>query len=188
MKINYNKNPLYTTIELDEQEKKELWYKIKIAELEEHLLGAELYLSENPKWFDLNKAREEVNSAHLESENGQKSKLDKWCDQMLNYYTSELMASHAGDCTCFPCSCGKCHAEDLIGVHTTQGLGKHSAHKILNAFGQNNEKTIEEAIEYLANYEPTSSWEGWEAHAQRWKAEAKAAHDWLVDYKNKHFK
>ena len=33
MKITYNKNPLLTTVELDENEKKELWYKIKIQEM-----------------------------------------------------------------------------------------------------------------------------------------------------------
>ena len=51
MKITYNKNPLFTTVELDENEKKELWYKIKIKEMEELLFSAHFYLEE--KYFDL---------------------------------------------------------------------------------------------------------------------------------------
>ena len=55
MKITYNKNPLLTTVELDENEKKELWYKIKIKEMVEILFSAHFYLEE--KYYNLQKAK-----------------------------------------------------------------------------------------------------------------------------------
>ena len=47
MKIIYNKNPLLTTIELNELEKKEFWYKIKLKEMEDLLYSAHFYLEES---------------------------------------------------------------------------------------------------------------------------------------------
>ncbi len=192
MKITYNKNPLYTTIELDEHEKKELWYKIKVEQLEELIFGAHFHLKEG-KYFDLEKARKEVDPEYYCTD--EKSPLDKRCDELLAYYLDDLQSCHVGDCTCVPCSCSKCHAESLLGIDTIPGLGKHSAYKVDAAFGKDNERSIEEAIAYLANYEPAppsdpKTWEkvgGYEQHIPRWKAEAKVAHDWLVNYKNTHF-
>lgn len=188
MKITYNKNPLYTTIELDEQERKEFWYKIKLQEMENLLFEAHFNL-EDGKYFNLNSARDAVDpSYYTVEEDVEKSKLDEHCDMLLNYYLESLQSCHVGDCTCVPCSCSKCHAESILGIDTIKGLGKHSAYKIDNAFGKGNEKSIDEAIESLANYDPKANWEGWEAHAPRWNAEAKAAHEWLVAYKSKYFK
>ena len=141
MKITYNKNPLLTTVELDENEKKELWYKIKIKEMEEILFSAHFYLEE--KYFDLERAKDDLDP-------------DYYC------------------------------------IDTIKGLGKHTAYKINAAFGTNNEKSIDEAIEYLANYDPkpkdpeSDAWKklgGYEQYVPRWKEEAKMAHDWLVNYK-----
>ncbi len=190
MKITYNKNPLWTTIELDESEKKELWYKIKIKEMEELLFDAHFHLEEG-NYYDLNQARKAVDpDYYITGNDGDENKIDKRCDEILNYYLSELQSNHVGDCTCVPCSCLKCHAEDLIGIHTTQGLSKHSAHKINVAFGNNNEKTIDEALDYLKNYNPTKglgwekfSQEDFDKHIPRWKSEAKNAYDWLLKYK-----
>jgi hypothetical protein len=214
MKITYKQNPLATTIELDEREKKELWNKIKIKELEEILVGASMYLREDDKWFDLQKARDEIDLSYIFSdeldENGKniRSKIDKCCDEMLGYYIEALMETHSGDCTCFPCSCIKCHAEDLLEINTTKGLGKHSSRKILYAFndkdnhskGENHwietPRSIDEVIERLKNYDPkpkpksNEGWEkfgGWEQYVPRWIQEAKLAHDWLLNYKNEHF-
>ena len=59
---------------------------------------------------------------------------------------------------------------------------------------KNNEKTIEEALDYLKNYNPTPTdpdkWErvgGYEQYLPRWKAEAKLAYDWLKNYSLSHF-
>ena len=191
MKITYNKNPLLTTVELDENEKKELWYKIKIQEMEEILFSAHFYLEE--KYFDLKRAKDDLDpDYYCNEEDNKKSKLDERCDMLLETFLSELQSNHIGDCTCVACSCMKCHAEGLLGIDTIKGLGKHTAHKINAAFGINNEKNIDEAIEYLANYDPkpkdpeSDAWKkmgGYEQYVPRWKEEAKLAHDWLVNYK-----
>ncbi len=194
MKITYHKNPLYTTVALDEHEKKELWHTIRFQQMQELLFDVHFHLQEG-EYFDLNEARQMAAPDYYMGEDAtQKSQLDARCDMLLDYYLCELMGSHAGDCTCFPCSCGKCHAEDLLGIHTIKGLGKHAAHKILSAFGPNNEKTIEEALASLAQYTPIKSnaWsafaqEDFDKHVPRWTAESKAAYDWLLAYRNTHF-
>lgn len=194
MKITYHKNPLYSTTELDEHEKKELWYKIKIEQMDDLLFSAHFHLE--GQYFNLETAKKAVDPDYYIAEDDEISPLDKRCDDLLAYYISELQGVHLGDCTCVACSCGKCHAESLIGIDTIKGLGKHSASKIDGAFGSNNEKTIDEAIASLANYEPSppsnpEAWEklgGYEQYIPRWKAEAKQAHDWLVNYKNTYLK
>ena len=129
MKITYNKNPLFTTVELDENEKKELWYKIKIQEMEEILFSAHFYLEE--KYFDLKRAKDDLDpDYYCNEEDNKKSKLDERCDMLLETFLSELQSNHIGDCTCVACSCMKCHAEGLLGIDTIKGLGKHTAHKI----------------------------------------------------------
>ena len=187
MKITYNKNPLYTTIELNQVEKQQFWYKIKMEEMEEMLFNAHFHLKEG-KYFDLDKARKTLDPKYYCTD--EKSPIDKRADEMLEYYLEELKSKHAGDCTCIPCSCCKCHAEDLLGINTMKGLGKHSAYKIDAAFGPNNEKTIDEAIEELTNYEPTKGecWdkypqEEFDKHIPRWKEQDKAALTWLINYK-----
>ena len=193
MKINWNKNPLYTTIELDEHEKKELWYKIKIEIMEDHLYMAHFYLREG-EYFDLEQAKKQVNADYYIADDDKRSELDKRCDQMLEYYLDELQYSHSGDCTCVACSCLKCHAEILLGIDTIKGLGKHSAYKIDTAFGNKNEKTIDEALASLENYQVIreGSWlnhpeEEFNKHIPRWKEEARLAYNWLKQYKQEHF-
>ena len=198
MKINYHKNPLYTTIELSEHEKKELWYKIKIEELEELLTEASVYLMEG-NLFNIDKARKKLDVDYLFNENEEskeKSKIDKRCDMLLDFYIKELQLYHLGDCTSMPTSCGKCSAESILGIDTLAGLKKKSIYHINNAFGKDNHRTIDEAIEYLKNYNPiptdpnSEKWKrlgGYEQYVDGWKEGARLAHDWLVEYKAKYF-
>jgi len=194
MKITYNKNPLCTTIELDEHDKQLLWQKIKLEELEDLLFDVYFHLQDG-KYFDLDAAKKSADPEYYCTED--KSPIDKRCDQLLEHYIVELQGNHVGDCTCVACSCSKCHAESLLGIDTIPGLGKHAASKINGAFGKNNEKSIDDVIHYLANYEinpanfTDEAWQklgGYEQYVPRWMAEAKLAHDWLVNYKNEHFK
>ena len=44
MRIVYGENPLWTSVLLNESEKKELWYRVKIAEMEDMLFSAHFHL------------------------------------------------------------------------------------------------------------------------------------------------
>lgn len=190
MLITYNKNPLFTTIELNSFEQKELWYKIKINEMENLLLETSFHIQEN-QYFDIEQARNFVNEGYYSSDKNIKSPLDSHCDILFKSYLESLMSFHVGDCTCIPCSCSKCVAESLLGINTIEYLTPHVAYKINLAFGRSNENTTEQAIYYLANYTPKkdSSWdnysqEDFDKHIPRWIEESKKSHDYLVSYSN----
>jgi hypothetical protein len=190
MKILYNENPLASIIELDDVEKKELWYKIKIEELESLLFSAHYHAREGKdgKETDMIKVREYLDPEYYCTD--EKSPLEKRVDEMYECYIEELNSAHSGDCTCFACSCGKCHVEDMVGVNTIEGLGKHSAHKIEYLFREG--KNIHQVIAALEDYAPemTDSWrgdiEGWKYHLPRWKEEAAHAAMWLKKYRDEH--
>lgn len=203
MKITWHKNPLFTAIELDDHEKEILWHKIRQEELEEIISTAHFTLTHHD-WWNKNIAKEgkqrslqdTIDAAAEELDpdywcSDEKSKLDKRTDELHARYLKELTLSHCGDCTCFPMSCPKCHAEVLLGINTIGGLNKYGAHKILAAFGKNNERTFDEALEALRNYDPQPPTEnleawakvgGWEQHVPRWKKEAQQAYEWLLEY------
>jgi hypothetical protein len=82
----------------------------------------------------------------------------------------------------------KCHAEDALGISTIQGLGKHSAHKIMGAFSET--RTIDEAIAYLEqkpSYVKPDNWSThYEKHIPKWESEREAALKWPKTYKEEH--
>jgi hypothetical protein len=213
MKITYNKNPLYTTVELDESEKKIFELKIKIAEYEEMVHGAYFTLSHHDWW---NKSiakdgaakpvrtledtvQEAIKELHpdywCQEDNEGPCKMEQRVQMLLDHFLTELQSYHCGDCTCVAMSCSKCHAERLLGINTIPGIGKHELYKIDGAFGKNNEKSLDEALESLKNYkvEPpadTSSWDrvgGFEQYIPRWTQEAQGAYQWLLKYKEEYF-
>jgi len=197
VKITYTPNPLNTIVELDEHEKKEFWYKLKIDELTDLLFGVHYEMScKKDEPPNLTRIKQEAESSYyLGDDDSVPAPIDQRCDELLEHYLGELQSNHTGDCTCFPASCSKCHAERNLGIDTIKGLGKHSAHKIQSAFSYKEgdvwkERTLDEALEYLKNYDPKptpgSGWEktgGFEAHVPRWKEEARIAYEWLLDYK-----
>ncbi len=190
MNIIYNKNPLCTIVELDDNEKKELWYKIKIEMMEEWLSSTYFSLEEGP-YFNLERDRQYSNTEnYISYDDNVKSKLDTFCDTLLETYVNELKSCHSGDCTCFACSCMKCHAESLLGINTIPGLDKHAAHYINYAFGDG-KNTIEQALECLYHYNPVRvgpceiiKQEEFDKLAPRWKQQAQNAYEWLLNYKN----
>lgn len=187
MKITYNENPLCTTVELDESEKKELWYKIKIEYLEDRLWDVHYFLK-NDKHEE---AKELVNPEKYFTD--EESSVDKQVNETMKWVLEELQSYHCGDCTCVPCSCGKCYAEGKLDIHTTKGLGKHEAHYIVGAF--KDDRNLNEAIEYLENYSFDIIPESWKKYVDaykesipRWSKEKKNALEWLKEYKKQHFK
>lgn len=115
-----------------------------------------------------------------------------WMNDLHDAYVAALRDTHVGDCTCVPTSCLKCWAEGYLGIDTMPGLGKYLAHKVDAAFGRNNERSLDEAIAYLAGYgpKPTSRWDGkmeiWNANLPRWRDEARQAHAWLAEYRKRY--
>ena len=174
MKITYTPNPQMTKVELSEEEKQTLWFKLKIEEFEEYMYDAHFHLQPN-KWYDLEKAKSAVDADYWMSEDDDTpSKMDTRVDAMLEYYTSALQESHMGDCTCFPCSCLKCHAEQKLGIDTMQGVGKHMGHCIYGVFKQEHIHTCLDAIKYLQSVKEPS-------------ATTTATLNWLIQYNNDHF-
>lgn len=189
MKIIYAQNPLNTVIELNEYEKKELYYIIKIKEYEERLYDAFYYHSHDKNEENLKKA---IDPEYYSPENDDKpSPMDERCKRLHEYLLSELSSGHVGDCTCVPCSCGKCMAEDYLGINTIKGLGKYRANQIDNVFREIKTNNIDDAIESLRNYKVVikdpAAWEargGYEQYVPRWEKEAREAMEWLINYKN----
>lgn len=193
MKITYTPNPLCTTVELDEHEKKELWYKLKIEGMVDKLFTVhyELKCKEKRGGPDMERIAEAVDPSYYLG-NAERNPVDRRADELLEHYLEELQGRHVGDCTCFAMSCSKCNAESLLGIDTIKGLPKHSAHKIGEAFSYKDgdvwkERPITEALAYLRNYDPKPSWAGYEAHVPRWRAEVKVALEWLEAYVAEHF-
>lgn len=187
MEISWNQNPLRTTFSLTDQEKELFRLKVIAAELEENLASAEFHLSTSGRdkdYYDPQTALRYL---------GYAQEVDVG-DRAYGLYLSELEdGTHAGDCTCFPASCAKCHAEYILGFSTISGLGKHAAHKIYGSFSVAG-VSIHEVIRQLEKYEPVRSgaWlnmpeEAFTQHLPRWKAEARSALAWLTTYRDEHF-
>lgn len=188
MQIRWAPNPLKTIVELDEADKLLLREKLKTEELEENLCRVSLAKT-------LEEARQAADFEYIcgDKDYGGKS-FEVRLDERLAYYITDMLGEHDGDCVCVACSCGKCHAERLLGINTIRGLGKHEATKIGWAFmGDAGERTIDEAIERLRNYRPEykfiPNWpeEEWRKHVPRWIEEARRALTWLEAYRAIHF-
>lgn len=210
MKITYTPNPLDTVVELDRQEIDMFRLKIKLQQYEEMIFSAYYTITSRLEERGslkaitaeeaMKEARKELDPDYWcndEADKEDHSKLDSRVELLLDHYIADLKSSHVGDCTCVPASCSKCHAEQLLGIDTLKPYpGKHQLHQIASVFSRWNvetkqhdlpEVTLGEAIEKLSTYTPKANWLGWESHADRWACEAKEAHEYLINYRNKHF-
>jgi hypothetical protein len=186
MKINWHTNPLKTTIDLDNRDRYQILLYIQNEEYESLLCVLDLWLKGTIK------KDQEISVEKIHE------KLREWkeiCDMQIDHedvkaYEEYLQMTHAGDCTCFPSSCGKCLAEEALGIDTIEGLRKHAANKIYGAFSETDD--INEAISYLEkqpSYIKPDTWPdevGYEVHLTRWESERKSALKWLKQYKETH--
>jgi hypothetical protein len=184
MRINWHQNPLRTTIELDDRDREQMLLYVQ----NEKYLDI---LAELDNWLERKTKKD--NEPTLEKVHEKVRKWSQIYDMEIDHeevrsYESFLQESHGGDCTCWPASCMKCHAEAALGISTIEGLGKHSAHKIMGAF--HGDRTIDEAIAVLEQkpkYEKPDNWPTeYEKHITRWESERKAAIEWLKNYKKTH--
>lgn len=191
MKINWNPNPFWTTVDLDDRDKQMILLAYQNEEYTQILCNLDMELNgkyNRPELTDL----EEI-----------KKQVDKWGDicnlevdsPTIMDYISYINEPHFGDCTCVPCSCIRCWVEGFLGIDTLQGLGKHQASKVLGAFGKEGNRPIDEAIASLEvsySYETRNSvWdkysrEEYEMHIPRWESERETAIKWLKKYKEEH--
>lgn len=162
MKITYTPNPLETKVELEDHEKELLRLKIKLGEYEDMIFGAHYTLTTNGAHGRERTMDEVVADACKEldpdywCDDG--NKLDKRVDELLQHYIEELQFTHLGDCTAFPMSCSKCHAEEKLGINTLGTYpGKSVLHAISHAFNYREgdewkTRTTEEALEKLTGH------------------------------------
>lgn len=194
MRIVYHPNPLRTQFFLDPTEEQILWFKIKITEMDNLLFEADFRLHE--QYFDLDAARKAVDSSYYQSDDdNEPSKLDQRVSQLCSLAIQELRSDHFGDCTAVACSCGKCYAEQLLGVDSIPKASKSILSAIRGAF-KTNETTLDEALTCLSTWhldlspEEIQTWNdhgGYEQYIEGWKKQRKAAYEWLRRYQEEHF-
>lgn len=191
MKINWNQNPLRTTVDLDDRDKNMILLAIQNEEYSQILCHLNLWLS-----GEIDKDKPQTTEEIYK----QVKKWGEICNMTVDHedvqlVIEDLQYGHAGDCTCFAMSCAKCRAEEYLGINTIKGLGQHEGSKLISAFGKDGNRTIDEALAILKtpyDYETRhSSWEKYpreeyEKHIPRWEAERKNAIEWLEKYKEEH--
>ena len=198
MKIIWNPNPLRTVIECDENDLQLIHDKIMIEEQRNYIYNLQWQLKEDTKRYNPNSVLKDLKEFDHKN-------LQKQVDDLTIQAAEDLKQIHVGDCTCIPCSCMKCFAEDYLGVNTIKGLGKHEASNIISAFGGYGEPgkddpfTIDEALENLQNYkvesfEDNEAWKGsgftkeyYDIWIPEWEAQHRRAYKWLLNYKKEHF-
>lgn len=184
MIIDWNENPLRTTVRLSEQEREIFLLKAKLKEYEGSVRMAVYLLDDKAK----EKGRYKPDRALTYLRHAQRAKEPDE-DGGLSMLEAVTTGCHCGDCTCVPMTCDKCLGEDLLGINTIPGLKSHPAVKIEGAFGRDSERSIAEAIEVLRTYEPskTGHWadmdeEKFQEYAIEWRQEAADGLVWLEAY------
>lgn len=181
MKITLKENPLFSTVELTDHEKEILMLKVEINDLDEHLGMAHLYLEKDGQFFDIEKARREVKIAGLDDQDASKRQVR--LQEQTDHLIAALTDRHVGDCTCVPCSCAKCYAEQLVNADT---LGSDASKYTLNyvniAFNGDGVTICEQAIQHLKDNPPKSTADWMTPHIERWTV----SHSDAIRYLERH--
>lgn len=191
MKINWNQNPFLTSVEIDERDEQMILVAIQNEKYTSLLCNLDMELDGKFNWpalTDLDEIKRQV---------------DRWsaiCNleidsEEVQMYIYGLSTPHMGDCTCVPCSCIRCQVEEMLGINTLQGLGKHQAYKVQGAFGKEGSKSIDEAINSLNKpYTIENRSDSYRDYSEedynnllvRWNSERESAIRWLQQYRERH--
>lgn len=205
MEIIYQHNPLLNKVILNETEKKLLFWKIALSEFEDEAWSLkfrlESYLDNklDPNEIEHEPLKQYTKEFLADPIKKTYEKIDALAEEMIKieyneekikYFIDALQEMHDGDCISQPCSCLKCHAEDMLDITSMPnypgdiGLSLVYAFQTKNEF-IGNEKTIDEAIDYLSNIDYTEykNQEFYKPHVDRWKERDKKAKEYLIYYK-----
>ena len=177
MKIIWNQNPLRSVVELDDRDKEYM----RATQRNEELLDALCYIGKTDE--DRLAHHKEITSDKFLAE------LDEEVERVLGYLFSALEEGewHAGDCVCFPCSCTKCVAENVLGISTIPGIGTQF-HYIQQAYAAihrdtGHDASIDEAIMWMKNKKMDAT----SPYFNRMTEQNASALSWLKHYKELHF-
>jgi hypothetical protein len=196
--IEWERNPLATKIHLDDDALERFKLRFTLIRLHDELFSAYFYLkglegADLKEHFSPERALQELKPAY-ELEYKDDAELIELLAKQFYFedYLAELTGHHAGDCTCIPCTCMKCMAEDALGVNTIKGLDKQGAHRIDSLMRQG--LTLSQTIDALENptFERATTGARWtegefNKHLPRWTADSKKAAEWLRKYRDDHF-
>lgn len=202
MQIIYQHNPLLNKVILNDIEKKLLFWKVVYSEFEDVIwtlkFQLESYLDNklDPAkigYEPLKKYTEEFLANPIKKTY---EKIDTLAEEMIKieydeskikYFVDALQEMHDGDCISQPCSCLKCHAESMLDIESMPNYPGNIGHALFSSFSSPNyvynEKTIDEAIDFLGNRDYTE-YENQELYKpDRWKERDKKAKEYLIYYK-----
>ena len=205
MKIIYQHNPLLNKVILNDTEKKLLFWKIVQSEFEDVIWSLkfrlESYLDNKLDPIQIGHGPLKKYTEEFLADPIRKTyeKLNTLAEEMIRieydenkikYFIEALQGMHDGDCISQPCSCLKCHAEDMLDITSMPnypgdiGLGLVYAFQTKDEF-IGNKKTIDEAIDFLNNrdYTEYETQEFYKPHVHRWIERDKKAQEYLIYYK-----
>lgn len=138
MIIKWNINPRYTICELTQTEKDMINKLHDQEEILETACVALHYVKKNDASFE----------RHMKSFFKQYDKLNDQNNANCTYIYALEKYPHDGDCMCFPATCIKCQAEELINFSSIKGISKYSLRHIDSALIQYNNNHLN-AIKFL---------------------------------------
>lgn len=182
MKILWNENPMRSSVELNDDDKKLLKAKIMIEILTEFCYDIKFGSEDQASLERQERTIKAIKNFDVEQK-------EKRADEHYEYAIAALSSTHCGDCTCVAASCEKCWAEDLLGINTIEGLSQHAGRYILGGFS--NDRSIDEVLDDLKNWEAGPREGAWMKYSQKdydklcksWKSQSDSAYKWLLNYK-----
>jgi hypothetical protein len=179
--VEWAENPLKSRIILTDYGRLLLRYRLSTDAIHTACVLIGMDKTEGPptrggRWVD------QFDYLHLHEPTAVEADIERVVTSMYEPYLTDM---HCGDCTCVPCTCMKCHVESLLDCFTTVGLDKYAGHSVEMAF-RDGRDTLAAAITWLRETPITATWEGWEAHLERWTKERQRAIAWMEQYGSQH--